>query len=137
MARPVSGSIKPGTLTPTPATFPVSSRAAKSRTHSMMRADISSGRELFGSSSRRMTRPIKSLVTMVVDDGLMSTPTAVAPAARRRRSVGLRPPVEAPAPISSMSPSDFNSSTMVETVERCSSVMRAMSAREMGSRSRT
>jgi hypothetical protein len=55
---------------------------------------------------------------MVVEEGVMSTPTAVAPAARRRKSVGRRPPVDAPAPISSMSPSSFSSSTMVETVER-------------------
>ena len=87
--------------------------------------------------TRSSTVPERSQEATVVCVGAMSMPTAAAPLARRASSFGQRPPVETPAPISSMSPSARSESTISEMVERWSEVRRAISAREMGPRSRT
>jgi hypothetical protein len=65
-----------------------------------------------------------------------STPMATASAVRSDSRIGGRPPVDSPL-TSSINPSIRNSSTISETVERCSAVSWAISAREMGPLSRT
>src|SRR5204862_8327846 len=63
-------------------------------------------------------------------------PMAIGPPARKRSKSGGLPPVDSPS-ISSIRPLVFDSSTMRETVDRCKAVSCEVSAREIGSLSRT
>src|SRR3982750_2740469 len=86
-------------------------------TDEMILCEVDSQSGSLGNSSCSINLPARSHDAIHVEGGVTATPIAIGPAVLRRNNVGRRPPVDSPAPISSIKPSLRSASTISEIVE--------------------